>query len=101
MDLNIPLQTVAVIFEDKSLSINLYAGTDYMDYDMRPSKYKKNIQHICTFTYGQNLRVNQRITGEYLIEILTIDEKLEWSGYVDNVYVIVNGVLTPYKEGMI
>lgn len=101
MDLNIPLQTVAVIFEDRSLSINLYAGIDYMDYDMHPSKFKKNIQHICTFTQSQNLRVNQRIAGDYLIEIVSNGEKLEWAGYVDNVYVIVDGVLTPYKEGMI
>lgn len=109
--MDVPIKRIAVIFDDKirtgpngienylSVSSCLYLGEDYTDYDFDAHTYAKYRIPLGS-TNGHDVSVYHE-DGHFVVDILDDDRKSVGFGYYDEVYGFKDGVLTPYKEGMI
>ncbi len=97
----ITMKRVAVLYPDGDMSVNLYTGEDYLDYDRNPEVYKKYFGWVLTVRNPLCLLIDSldplriAIVNEYAEK-----NRISWV-CVDEIYRFDEGVLKPYPKKLL
>lgn len=97
----ITIKKIAVLYPDGGMSVNLYTGEDYLDYDRHPEVYKKYFGWLLTVNNPLGLIIDSL----YPLRIAITNEHAEKNSVswvcVDEIYRFDKGVLKPYPKKLL